>query len=71
MTACGLRRDHRRIGKLARRQGAAIAERAQNVGARRIADQRRHGGHVEHFAHAFSIARRADRHFGEFRSIRR
>ena len=63
MAARGLRRDVRRVGELARGQRAAVEQRAQDVGAGRIADQCGDRGHIENFAHAGTIARRrAARH---------
>jgi hypothetical protein len=51
MAARGLRRDMRHVGELAGREGATVHQRTQDVGARRIADQRPHHSHVQHFAH--------------------
>jgi hypothetical protein len=48
----------RRVGEFARGQRAAVKQRAQDVGAGRIADQRRNRSHVENFAHGRTIARR-------------
>jgi len=74
MAARGLRRHMRDIGELARRIGAAVHQRAQDIGARRIAHQRGDRRHVENLCHAVMIARRGGRrigpHFGGGRTIR-
>src|SRR3954469_11832714 len=56
MAARGLRRDMRRIGEFAGRQGSAVEQGTEDVGARRIADEGRDGCHVQDFAHGGNIA---------------
>ena len=62
MAARGLRRDVRRVGEFARGQRAAVEQRDQHVGARRIADQRGDGGDIEDLAHARYSANKPGRH---------
>ena len=51
MAACSLRRHMRRVGEFARGQRAAVEQCAKDIGARRIANQRRNGSHIEDFTH--------------------
>ena len=51
VAARGLRRHVGRVGKLGRGQGAAVEQRTEDIGARRIADEGGDGGEIEDFAH--------------------